>query len=64
MGKENLFELISASKSTELSELVSQRISEGWDLYGSPFTAKGQFFQAVITLRRSEKRLRKTSTDR
>jgi len=41
------YAILSASNAQELSEQVNQRLSRGWVLYGSPFTEKGVYLQAM-----------------
>jgi len=39
--------ILSAPNAQELADQVNQRLSRGWVLYGSPFTEKGVYFQAL-----------------
>lgn len=41
------YAILSASNAQDLSEQVNQRLSRGWVLYGSPFTEKGSYLQAM-----------------
>ena len=63
MGQQNVFELISAPYPAELSEAVNAKLAEGWQLFGHPFSAEGDFYQAVVGRLPDDKRLRKTTAD-
>jgi hypothetical protein len=55
--------LLSAPTADRLSELVNERLAEGWQPHGSPFARGRDIYQAVILDPDYEKRLRKTSED-
>ena len=63
MGNIVDYELASAETACELSELVKERILEGWRLFGKPFPGEGAIYQALVLKGRPEKRLRKTTAD-
>lgn len=57
------YDLASAADSQQLKTKVNERIAEGWQPYGTPFTHAGQIVQALVLTRKAEKRIRKTSED-
>ncbi len=57
------YDIISASNSKQLADKVNEKISEGWQPYGDPFSHAGQLLQAVVLTANAEKRIRKTSED-
>lgn len=57
------YELTSAKSGKELSRLVSERLQNGWELYGDPFMGDGIIYQALILNKTPQKRLRKTTGD-
>ena len=63
MGSINGYELVSAETASELSDLVSARILDGWKLFGEPFTGEATLYQALVVKKNPEKRLRKTTED-
>jgi len=63
MSQQNVFELISAPYPAELSEAVNVKLAQGWQLFGHPFSAEGDFYQAVVGRLPDDKRLRKTTAD-
>jgi hypothetical protein len=63
MGSIDGYELVSAKTASELSDLVSARILEGWKLFGKPFTGEGTLYQALVVKNNPEKRLRRTTED-
>lgn len=42
------YELLSAPYPAELSEAVTAKLAEGWQLVGGPFAHDGEFFQAMV----------------
>ena len=63
MGSIHGYELMSANTASDLSNLVSSRILDGWKLFGKPFTGEGVLYQALVVKKNPEKRLRKTTED-
>ena len=63
MGSINGYELVSAETASDLSDLVSARILDGWKLFGAPFAGEGTLYQALVVKKNPEKRLRKTTED-
>jgi hypothetical protein len=63
MSQQNVFELLSAPYPAELSEAVNTKLAQGWQLFGHPFSANGEFYQAVVGRLPDDKRLRKTTAD-
>ena len=63
MSSINGYELVSAETASELSDLVSARILDGWKLFGKPFTGEGALYQALVMKKNLEKRLRRTTED-
>jgi len=57
------YELLSAPTAEKLSELVNERLAEGWQPHGSPFALGRDLYQAVVLDSEHDKRLRKTSGD-
>jgi hypothetical protein len=39
--------ILNAANVQDLADQINQRLSRGWVLYGSPFTEKGSYFQAL-----------------
>jgi hypothetical protein len=63
MGQQTVYELLSAPYPAELSEAVSARLAQGWQLFGHPFSNGGEFYQAIVGKLPDDKRLRKTTGD-
>ena len=63
MNRIALYDIITASDSKSLAGKVNERIAEGWQPYGDPFSHAGQLLQAVVLTADAEKRIRKTSED-
>jgi len=63
MSQQNVFELLSAPYPAELSETVNAKLAQGWQLFGHPFSANGEFYQAIVGKLPDDKRLRKTTAD-
>jgi len=63
MSQQNVFELLSAPYPAELSDAVNAKLAQGWQLFGHPFSAEGDFYQAVVGRLPDDKRLRKTTGD-
>lgn len=63
MSQQNVFELLSAPYPAELSEAVNAKLAQGWQLFGHPFSAGGDFFQAIVGRLPDDKRPRKTTAD-
>ena len=57
------YNMITASDSKQLADKVNEKIAEGWQPYGDPFSYAGQLLQAVVLTADAEKRIRKTSED-
>jgi len=63
MSQKNVFELLSAPYPAELSQAVNARLEKGWQLFGHPFSANGEFYQALVGRLPDDKRVRKTTAD-
>lgn len=47
--KIKFYETVSGETTMSLDQLVNQRVPEGWQPHGSPYTNnKGAFFQAIV----------------
>ncbi len=57
------YDILSASDSKQLADKVNEKIAEGWQPYGDPFSHAEQLLQAVVLTADAEKRIRKTSED-
>jgi hypothetical protein len=42
------YRVISTDKSDNFAEVVTKYLQQGWELYGDPFYASGNFCQALI----------------
>jgi hypothetical protein len=63
MGRVTEYELLGAADGGELTSKVNERLTEGWQLYGSPFSRGASVHQAVVRTSSAGKRMRKTSED-
>ncbi len=61
MNSESIYELVYSPTPTELSETVTERISEGWWPLGTPFVHGEDYIQAMVLDRIPDKRLRRSS---
>ena len=41
------FRIISTDKSDKFSEVITKYLQQGWELWGDPFFANGNFYQAM-----------------
>ena len=57
------YDIITASDSKQLAAKINEKIAEGWQPYGDPFSHTGQLLQAVVLTADAKKRIRKTSED-
>jgi hypothetical protein len=55
--------LIGGSTPTQTALQVREKMDEGWQPYGAPFSHQGDIVQAVIRERGPGKRIRKSSED-
>jgi len=63
MSQQNVFELLSAPYPAELSDAVNAKLAQGWQLFGHPFSANNEFYQAIVGRLPDDKRLRRSTSD-
>ncbi|MBN2564703.1 MAG: DUF1737 domain-containing protein [Candidatus Eisenbacteria bacterium] len=63
MSRTIQYDILTAGDSQKLAAKVNDKIAEGWQPFGDPFTHAGQLLQAVVLTASAEKRIRKNSED-
>ncbi len=57
------YDIVTAGDSQKLAAKVNEKVAEGWQPFGDPFTHAGQLLQAAVLTASAEKRVRKRSED-